>query len=87
MPMAAGNMIAPLTPCNARAVTSHASARSPAGASPHSSDVTPKPAMPIMTIRWCPNTSARRPPSRKNAAVASRYALTAHWMPSWVSPS
>nr|WP_245554605.1 hypothetical protein [Actinosynnema mirum] len=40
--------------------------------------------MPTSAIRLWPSRSARRPPGRNVAAVASRDAFTAHWTPSRV---
>lgn len=53
MASAAGNMIAPPTPCTTRNATIHASAALPLGVSPHSADAPANTITPSVTIfRW-----------------------------------
>jgi hypothetical protein len=72
MASAAGNMIAPPTPCTARNSTIHASARLPLGVSPHSAEAAANTMTPSVTIFRCPTVSASRPPNANSAASDSR---------------
>ena len=69
---AAGIIRAAERPCSARNVMIQASAMSPVGVSPHSSEVVANPTMPTSTIVFEPITSASRPPNAKPAARANR---------------
>ena len=65
---AAGNMMAPPTPCIALKVTIQASAKLPLGVSPQRVDAPANTITPTTTILRCPNVSASRPPKAKKAA-------------------
>ena len=65
---AAGVSSAPDRPCSARASTSS----SIVGASAHSSEVTPKPAIPATNTRRSPITSPSEPPISRNELRVSR---------------
>lgn len=71
---AAGETIAPPSPCIARAAISHASDC----AIPPANEATENRTRPIMNIRLRPSRSARRPPSSRNPPNVSVYALTTH---------
>ena len=60
--IAAGNMIAPPSPCTARNATSHASAALPRGVAPHKAEAPANTITPSTTIFRCPTMSPRRPP-------------------------
>ena len=72
MASAAGNMIAPPTPCTTRKSTIHASANEPFGVSPHSADAPANTMTPSVTIRRWPIVSASRPPNANSALSDSR---------------
>ena len=72
MAMAAGNMIAPPTPCTARNATSHASAADAARRGAAQRRRAREDDHPEHHHRRCPRVSARRPPKANRAASVSR---------------
>ena len=85
--VADGISSAPPMPWSVRNPIIHASAASPSGVRPQSSDEIENSSTPATTIRWWPKMSPRRPASATNAAVASAYAVTTHWAPAGVRPT
>ena len=75
-------MTAPPRPCTARAAMSVAGSC----ASPPASEASPNSVRPAQKTSRRPNRSAARPPSSRNPAQLSVYALTTHCSPAVEKP-